>query len=777
MEMTKIRELVQEKHKEKSVEKGKGFSKKTIIKATASLAVGFMLMNPFVLGELSPFAISFLSSTSGICCATAGVGTVIGSLMFFDGVTAVRYIASAIICIVIKILCTKYVSEKFKSKTSYINAFASVFLIGTAINCATVFDMEIFVTDTYEALLCCIGSFVFDKGVELIFSKKEIGRFTTGEYIILIFAFCTILTPLYKYSFMEFSPIGVIFALLILTAGKLKNGIGGAVMGICIGMSLGLSGEIGFMSAGYGLAGLVCGEYARRDKFHSVAGYIIPVVISAFVDGSVKSYVTIAEGVSACIIFIIIPEKAFERLSEKVNVAMPVFVINDNSRLLSKKLSDASDAIVEVSDCVDNVQKTLASTDTDKLVQIVRIAWDNVCAQCELNENCRNEIKIPASETIDKIAHALKNNAPIDETKFPKDFPSSCYCFDTMCAKLQEKYINYLACVSADGKINQMQGMLSEQFKSMADILREIACDFDSETNENPQVADIISAEALEAGLSVLSANSVTDKFGRYEISVEVIRPDDNFNISRFTDNLSIATGTKLGLPCIAEHGGTCIMNFSQTVVYSAEVGAFSRSADDVQVCGDYYQSFRDENSRIISVLSDGMGTGNRAAVDSAMAAELFSKLIKSGLSFDCALPIANSALLVKSSEETLSTLDVVCIDLYSGKTEFMKAGAAATFIRHREKIAALEQASLPIGILRDVKFSKAVAKLSAGDIIVMVSDGVLCGGNSWIQHELKFWDTRKPPRELAEFIVNSACERITGEHRDDMTAIAIYIS
>ena len=170
------------------------------------------------------------------------------------------------------------------------------------------------------------------------------------------------------------------------------------------------------------------------------------------------------------------------------------------------------------------------------------------------------------------------------------------------------------------------------------------------------------------------------------------------------------------------------------------------------------------------------MGTGSRAAVDSAMAAELFSKLVKSGLSFDCALPIANSALLVKSSDESLATLDVVCVDLYTGRTDFMKAGAAAGFIRHRESVAALEQASLPIGILRDIEFSKATAKLDGGDIILMVSDGILGDCNGWIQQELKLWDTERSATELAEFIVNSACERKLGKPRDDMTAVAIYI-
>lgn len=57
-----------------------------------------------------------------------------------------------------------------------------------------------------------------------------------------------------------------------------------------------------------------------------------------------------------------------------------------------------------------------------------------------------------------------------------------------------------------------------------------------------------------------------------------------------------------------------------------------------------------------------------------------------------------------------------------------------------------------------------------------MISDGILGDCNGWITQELKLWDIKRSPRELAELVVNSACERKLGKQRDDMTAIAIYI-
>ena len=399
-----------------------------------------------------------------------------------------------------------------------------------------------------------------------------------------------------------------------------------------------------------------------------------------------------------------------------------------------------------------------------------------MCSECDLRDSCRNEIRHPSDKDIEKIAQALQNRAELDETRFPKGFYSSCYSFPEMRTALNDRYLSFIASLGAQGKLSQMQGMMCDQFLSMAEILHELACDFDEDTDTNTDLAECCTCEAQEAGLNVLKADCCLDKFGRVTVTLHITEPRPDFNVTQFTKNLSTAIGTKLNMPDLEEADGECTLVFRQTVDFNISIGAISRATDDENICGDYYRSFRDSNGRYIIILSDGMGTGSRAAVDSAMAAELFSKLTKSGLGFDTALRIANSALLVKSSDESLATLDVVCVDLYTGKTDFMKAGAAATFIRHKDSVALLEQASLPIGILRDISFSKATAALQKGDIILMVSDGILGECNNWIQHELRQWSTQKSPDDLARFILNSACERKIGKHLDDMTVIAVYV-
>ena len=86
---------------------------------------------------------------------------------------------------------------------------------------------------------------------------------------------------------------------------------------------------------------------------------------------------------------------------------------------------------------------------------------------------------------------------------------------------------------------------------------------------------------------------------------------------------------------------------------------------------GDSFEIFTDGVGKWYAVLSDGMGSGGRAAVDSAMALGLTSRLIRAGFGPDSVVRMVNSALMVKSGDESLSTLDMMELDLFNGKVEF----------------------------------------------------------------------------------------------------------
>jgi stage II sporulation protein E len=159
------------------------------------------------------------------------------------------------------------------------------------------------------------------------------------------------------------------------------------------------------------------------------------------------------------------------------------------------------------------------------------------------------------------------------------------------------------------------------------------------------------------------------------------------------------------------------------------------------------------------------------------MTVSILTKLLKSGLGENCALQVVNSALMVKSEDESLSTVDMVKLDLFDGSVTLNKAGAPFTYIKKGGRLLKKSAKSLPVGILGDVKFASDSVKLKGGDVIVMVSDGATLKDEKWLEDLIKSFKENDACADLAKAVVNEAIKRRSDGHDDDITAVAIKIS
>ena len=136
---------------------------------------------------------------------------------------------------------------------------------------------------------------------------------------------------------------------------------------------------------------------------------------------------------------------------------------------------------------------------------------------------------------------------------------------------------------------------------------------------------------------------------------------------------------------------------------------------------------------------------------------------------------MVNTALLAKSGDESLTTLDVVQIDLFGGGLAVYKAGAAASLLKSGGRISRIEAPSLPIGILREAEFAHHADALVDGDVVVMMSDGMLFDGIAWIEEYLR--DNDITATDLSQGLLDAAMVRLGDNSRaDDMTVATICV-
>ncbi len=320
-------------------------------------------------------------------------------------------------------------------------------------------------------------------------------------------------------------------------------------------------------------------------------------------------------------------------------------------------------------------------------------------------------------------------------------------------------------------KTNEIRRVAADQFFSISDMLADLATEFDEAEHFDNIAAGKIRRILSEYEIYPRNISVIEDKFGRIRIEILTAGGETKFKSKALHTAISKACGRYFS-KCAATHFSEYSMiTFTEKPNFSLETGFASHSAEG-RLCGDCIKAVNDGKGRSVLIISDGMGKGGRAALDSAMGAGLLSRLLTAGFGFDSALKVVNSALLVKSNDESLATLDCSCIDLFTGKTDIFKAGAPPTYIAKNGKITRCELSSMPAGILRGIEFAKRTAVLGEGDLLLMVSDGITDPGADWLAALLTGCEDMTA-QETADAVLREALNITKDMKEDDMSVIA----
>ena len=195
-------------------------------------------------------------------------------------------------------------------------------------------------------------------------------------------------------------------------------------------------------------------------------------------------------------------------------------------------------------------------------------------------------------------------------------------------------------------------------------------------------------------------------------------------------------------------------------------------------ISGDNFSLHYCREGQFIGALSDGMGSGAAAYRDSEMVIDLLEQFLEAGFSKETAVRMINSALIVRSDAQVFSTIDISSLDLYTGVCEFLKVGASTTFIRRENWVETIASTSLPAGVFHKLEPDCIGKKLYDGDMVIMVTDGVLDALPAAHQEKLMKdiimeHDTAKPA-DLAAYILGRVRQYQDKEPTDDMTVLVM---
>ena len=205
------------------------------------------------------------------------------------------------------------------------------------------------------------------------------------------------------------------------------------------------------------------------------------------------------------------------------------------------------------------------------------------------------------------------------------------------------------------------------------------------------------------------------------------------------------------------------------------EIGAALRPKKGERVSGDSRAVFEAED-KLCLLLSDGMGCGEAARRESALAVHLLERFLRAGIDAQPALKTLNSALSLRETETgSFTTIDLLQISLKNGEAELYKYGAAPSYVKRGGTVRRVTCSCLPAG-LQECSQPPEVThlRLEAGTFFVMVTDGVAdATSDEWLQNLLAGWQGENP-QLLVSAILADSIERT--QEADDAGVLALYL-
>lgn len=742
------------------------------------LLCGLLVSRGTLLGTLAPFGASYAAAVPKKYLFSSLVGTAFGYILL-KPTDSFRYIAVIVAIGALRWLMGDIEKVSKSRLFAPLAAFLPTLATGIALLFASTSTLSSFADCFIEAVLSGAAAYFISVSVQLADEKRGISAYTRQETASLVMTGCVLILAFGSITFENISLGRIIAITAVLLCARYGGVNGGAVCGIATGAVFSIASRAqGFVCGGFAFGGLIAGMFAPVGKLGCAIAFLISNGIMSLAFGqNTQLAAVLIESLIGSVVFMILPK-------EVGNIISPVFSNEKNSSLgetlrknIVMRLDFASKAIYNVRNDVNSVSDKLKDLYSPSFSVVCENVEKEVCNNCGLKTYCYEHRQGVTRDDFFRLEELLEAQGRISESDVEDAFVKNCCKKGEIARSMNLNYREYLSAIEAQRRVSDVRGVVAGQFSGVSDILSDLSDEF-----KNTMRCDLDSSERIISALSALGAIPVeciclVSDGGRMSVELELSsKGDSKLSKGTIMREVSKCCGRRFDLPTVTCEGDRIRAALCEMPVYDVEIGSDQHIANNGKLCGDCLDYFNDGFGKTYALVCDGMGTGGRAAVDGNMAVSVMGRLLRSGLSADSSLQIVNSALMVKSEDESLSTLDLTGVDLYTGKVTLKKAGAPATFVRKNGRVMVREMPSLPVGILNGVKFSSDTVNLSSGDMVVMVSDGVITGDEKWLEKLIRSWNEGST-QELARAVVDEAIKRRGDSPDDDITALAIRIT
>lgn len=639
-----------------------------------------------------------------------------------------------------------------------------------------------------ELIISVVLMTVFRQGFMTVINSGQIKSKYDTVTILLIIVLA--LGGIGELSILSVKISDVIVVMVIMMVSYIGGGGVSAAMGISIALITGIWSKnmIGLIAL-YGLSGFLGGFLKELGKLGTALGGCLGLAFitlqQSIHPGIFMENLPWGLGLAA---FLMVPQKCFSQLSNCFPVQADRVEVPNGQKMISAIILDRLNQLAEIfgelaANYRDELQAQTSKPKMDLYSMLDEVSTKN-CQYCNGYAKCWGEnFYATYREIFDLIAYAeLYGEVHVKHIK--GRLSKSCFQQYKLLTTINQLFEQCTTESQWQRKMNEGKVVFADQLEGVSNLIRNLAREINTDITFKYEIEEKLRRGFSRIGFSIKELTVFATQNENLEIRIK----QHNCNQKRECVYLAAALiGRLMGQEysvweknCHLENSD-CSYCLIPSYNYEIKTSVCKVPKEGNLYSGDNHSLHELKDGHFVAVLSDGMGNGPKAAIESSTTVSILNKLLGIGIDRDVAVRMVNSVLLLNSPEESFATIDIVQINLYHGQAEFIKIGASATYLKRGKEVWSIKSTSLPAGILDTIDIERTTIQLQPDDLIIMATDGVVDsretapGKEEWLLKALKQVEV-VGPEALGEYILSLAKINYDGVPKDDMSVIVLQV-
>lgn len=746
----------------------------TAARCAIFLLLGLVMSCARILEDRAPFGVAMVACAgSGLAGVSALLGAALGYLLGGGLEWGIRYLAASVLAYTVSFV---FHELRFYKSDFFMPAAAGAIMALTGLLgsfYAAGQGVPLPAALSLETILAFGGCYFFREALtgELRGTETAELRHSVSS---MIMAACALMA-FSRITLFHIVSLGRFLTLLLVMTSAMKGGmLTGAAVGTVLGLAMDVShGGTPFFAMAYSFSGLLSGVFAKHGRLLFVLSFILSGALAVACAWNADLYISaLFETFCASVVFMVLPASWLNQFGLMLQSMERGSGESGLRRFEARRVRELSEAYAALFEIVRrNVEEPY---NDENIARIFDRAADAVCVRCKEKNRCWNAEYMDTLSAMNDATQAMTENGMLTAEDLPGHFRERCIALPAFVAAVNGELRGLSYRRQLRTRLSENRSVAWAQYTDMAQVLGRVADELGSVNGSDPSAERRLIRYLRSLDIDAESA-VYRDGNGRLHAVIESGRLTPLTRNEDYLEKLSTVVGVRLCQPEESAEGSSRL-TLLEAEPLAVSVGIAQLKKRGEKVSGDKGSYFKTDAGVLCVLLSDGMGCGDEAARDSQQVVSILEKFLRSGTDPAVAMKILNSVMLLRGGGNWgFATVDLMCVDLFSGETSFYKYGAAPSYVKSGKNIRRIRGETLAAGLSTEDGIAPDVVRmrLRPGSMAVIASDGVIADrDDSWLKAMLE--EDYEDMKALARAVLKEA-ETLYGA-LDDMTVLTVRV-